>query len=145
MLWFSGKGSEFSINFSGPIPLKTAFKKDLFQRKPKNFQVQPERSVVDVFQIESGALTGGGDISDRGLGQPGDAGFYTDPLFLFVHGIVGFLCKNIRPRAHQTHVAFEHIEQLGKFIKTGFAEKLSHSSDTRIAFSGVIGSDPIRP
>jgi hypothetical protein len=35
----------------------------------------------------------------------------------------------IAPGAHQAHVAFQHIDELGQFVQAGFAQEFSHKRD----------------
>ena len=49
------------------------------------------------------------------LREAGDAGFDCEQEFV-VFFVVGNFFGNVGARANQTHVAFEHVPKLGKFV-----------------------------
>ena len=75
----------------------------------------------------------------RYLGQSGDAGHDEVPVHVVFDGIRELLCvpQHVRAGPDDGHFAFEHVDELGKFIKTGFAQKRANFRYPAIIFAGL--------
>src|SRR5437870_13662726 len=93
-------------------------------RPAENFQVKPQRPVIDVFQIQPHPIgeimhiVAAADLPETS--QPRlDA---QAPTMRQVVESSDFIDRQ-RPRAHQAHFTPDHIDQLRKFVDAVFADK----------------------
>lgn len=63
------------------------------------------------------------------------------PDHILVHNlriIVGML-HHVRPGTHQTHLPFEHIDELRELVQTGLAQDATDTGHPHVIFGGLLG------
>jgi len=105
-----------------------------FQRDPKgkenNFKIEQERTVlkvpyIRVYKLQHSTLVGKfapQSTNLRPAGNPGTKGMPDNVKFGETAIFFG-MTDHMRPRPDDGHVAYQHVEKLGKFIKTCFSQK----------------------
>src|SRR5258707_9149385 len=94
----------------------------------KDFEVQEERPLADVLQIQFHPLFERHGASAADLPQAGDAGADAETAALPVFTILGeqiVIAHLQRPGTEQAHMGLEYIEELWQFVNTGPAQELA--------------------
>src|SRR5262245_12021205 len=47
------------------------------------------------------------------------------------------MCKRVRPRSDDRHIAKQHIEELRQFVNAGFTQPFADGGDARITLRGL--------
>src|ERR1700680_745640 len=94
----------------------------------KYFDIQPKRPLPHVTQIEPHHIVKCGFAAAGDLPQARDSRFYFQESRSVPGLIEIYLIGNRGPRTNQRHLALEDVDQLGKLVEAGFAEK---SADSR--------------
>ena len=105
---------------------------DRGHRREQDLQVQDQALAARIERIGRDASAIGGEIAARHLPQAGQAGAHRG-IVREPAAIAGNLGVDDRPRAHEAHLADQHIDQLGQFIEAGLAQEASERGDTGIA------------
>src|SRR5438067_422508 len=111
---------------------------DMPQGQREYAQVEPDRPVLDVIQVVLYSLTEVAVASQVvDLRPAGDAGLHE--MFLHVPGKaiakLGDKIRSLGPRAHQRHVAVEHVEELRQFVQTEAAQQRAERRRTLLGAS----------
>src|ERR1700680_3652219 len=103
-------------------------------RRGDDFEVQPERPVLDVIEIHLHAPTHLlGIISwpaqTVDLRPPGEARFDAMPAGITVQPIpeVVIVREGVWPRSYQGHLPPHDIDELGQLVQTGSPQKLTNA------------------
>src|SRR5579859_7410109 len=94
----------------------------------KYFDIQPKRPLLNVTEIEPDHIVKCGFAAAGDLPQACDSRFYFQEARSVPGLIEIYLIGNRGPGTNQRHLAFEDVDQLGKLVEAGSAEK---STDSR--------------
>ena len=95
-------------------------------RHQNDFTIQPERTMIDIPQIEKKSSLPGGGVPPIHLRPPCQARRNKVPSML-VRGVALQIFHEERSRADEAHVSFQHIDQLGQFIESAAPHQLPKS------------------
>src|SRR5436190_4459288 len=93
-------------------------------------QVEPERAVLDVLEIEPHPLAEAQGTAPADLPQAGDAGLHVEPAQLPGLVLLDFL-RNRGARADQAHVPLEHVEELRDLVEARDPQQPPDAGDAR--------------
>ena len=98
----------------------------------QDFDIQSQRPVVDVFQIQFHNLVKIHNLASAAdLPQPRESRRHTDPA-----PVVGIVLLKLtlsgRPCAHQAHVSLYDIKKLGQLVNACLSDKFTYLRDTRV-------------
>ena len=99
------------------------------RRHQYDFTIQPERVMIDIPQIEKKSLLPVGIIPSVHLRPPCQAG-RNEVASLLRRAVMCQVFHEERPRAHEAHFAFQHVEESRKFIQAGAAHQLPESRES---------------
>jgi hypothetical protein len=102
----------------------------------QDLEVEPERLAVDIFDIQSLAAIPGNVAPAADLSESGNAGLDVQLSFLRF-GVIAKLVHLVGPRADQTHVGPEDVEELWEFIEASLSEEASHPGNPRVVTTGI--------
>ena len=94
-------------------------------------QVEQQRPVVDVEQVEAAVGLERRVVPGLDLPQAGDAGAHL-VAGLQLGGELGDLGRQRRPRADEAHVAAQHVEQLRQLVEAERPDKPPDPRDARV-------------
>src|ERR1019366_1816193 len=95
----------------------------------QNANIKPETPVVDVPEIKRELLVPAEVITTVDLSPAGDTRFHIVPPGL-LRSVALHILRQEWPWTNQTHLAFQHIPQLGQLIETKLPEKLAEPGQT---------------
>ena len=108
---------------------------------PNDAQIEPDGPVLDIPYISFDAFLHLPHLAcfsaePGNLGMPGDAWLVKVAHHIFVYQLPLTLClaQHMWPWSHNTHVANQHIEELGQLINIRASHKITESK-----FPGVVG------
>lgn len=98
----------------------------------QDFEVEPERPVIDVFHVEFHPFFEGNGAAAVDLPQAGDARADAEAVAVpvLIESLV--IAHGKRPGADQAHVALQDVEELRKLINTRLPQELPHGREARI-------------
>ena len=96
-----------------------------------DFQIEQQRPVLNVEQIEPHHLFKRQTISSGNLPQPRQPGLHVEP-FAMPELIRFDFVRNRRPWSNNAHIAQQHVQKLRHFVETRAPQEFSNSRDTRI-------------
>ena len=88
---------------------------------PKNAQVEPQRSVLDVPNVKREAIVPAEGVPAVDLGPTGEARAHFVASG-FLCGVSGEVRGGQRSGTDEAHLAAQHVPQLGKFVKARGAQ-----------------------
>src|SRR3954447_10862644 len=120
--------STTSCAFFSVRPARRQHGKD---RLPEDLQVEGERPVLDVVEVESDA------VLPRQVGPAADLPEARDPWLdqqppVDVVRVVGDFARQRRPRPDERHVAADDVEQLRQLVERVAPQELADASDARV-------------
>ena len=98
-------------------------------RHQYDFTIQPQRTMIDIPQIEKKSLLPVGGISPIHLRPACQTGRNEMATVLF-RGILFEIFRQERPWPDKTHLTFQHVEKSRKFIETRAAHQFPESRES---------------
>src|SRR5690349_10828971 len=109
------------------------------RRPKKDFYVQPGRPCSRVSKIQSNHLVERCPAPPADLPQARDSRLHLEDAAAVPRLIALQLIPDGRPRAHQRHIAFQHIKELRKLVQACLAQYPANARDARVMLNFVNG------
>ena len=106
---------------------------DLDDREDDDLEVGDGAALGDVLQVPADHAVEAGGVSLRDLPPAGDPGLDGQALQV-VLGVLRHLVGQRRARAHDGHLAQEHVDELRELVDGVLADELADPGDARVLF-----------
>src|SRR5215210_4548136 len=112
-------------------------------RRDDDPEVEPERPVVDIPDVEDEAVVPAYEVPALHLGEPSDAGLHVVPSCL-LRRIARQVLEQEWPWSHDAHLALDDVPQLRQLVEAGSPENRSQPRDTCVQWhDGSVGPERI--
>src|SRR5208282_3738975 len=99
----------------------------------QNFQIKPQRPVINVFEVEPHPLLKVRDlVASADLPEAGDAGLHAQAAAVGQVVETSYLVHRQRTRTHEAHFTAQDIEELRQFVEAVTAEPFANARDARV-------------
>ena len=106
---------------------------DLDHREDDDLEVGNDAAPGDVLEVAADHAVEPGGVALRDLPPAGDAGLHGKALQV-VLGVLRHLVGQRRARAHDGHLAQEHVDELRELVDGVLADELADPGDARVLF-----------